>query len=260
MPGSPWCTTARPPCRAVLCASELAVPGSAQLAAAVSRAARPPRDAGRAPRVAWPGWLRGGRVLFAGGGGKEGSCTPQALAACLNAGEWTSVGPGSGKYSPGAERQGRHVRYRRERIREVREPVLRACIGRTRARRAIRRLTARGGRPGAGQPAAASHRLSTPLGTPARPGWRPVRRSSPDPGSSAHRSPACSRRTSALACRETQSCLVWKRSHTRRLRWRRRRALRGGVLGAPHAPPYAAAHNAAVRPYHPQHDQAPGAL
>jgi hypothetical protein len=71
-------------------------------------------------------------------------------------------------------------------------------------RRAIRRLTAPGGRPSACRPAAASHTRSTPGGTPARPDWG-VRRSSPDPGSSAYRSPACSRRTSALACRPIQS-------------------------------------------------------
>ena len=35
------------------------------------------------------------------GGGPVGSCSPQALAACRNAGDWNSVGPGAGKYSPG---------------------------------------------------------------------------------------------------------------------------------------------------------------
>ncbi len=44
------------------------------------------------------------RPLLLGGdgyGGPARSCTPQALAACLNAGDCTSVVLMSGKYSPG---------------------------------------------------------------------------------------------------------------------------------------------------------------
>jgi hypothetical protein len=113
-----------------------------------------------------------------------------------------------------------------------------------------RRLSALAGRPSAGRPAAASHRLSSPLGTPARPGWG-VRRASLDPGSWACHSPACTRRTSPLACRQIQSCLVWKRSHTRRLRWRGRPALRRGVRAAPRARLCAATQNAAATAHHP---------
>jgi hypothetical protein len=47
--------------------------------------------------VAWPGSYDGG-MLFAAGGGN--SCNPQAVAACLNAGDWTSPGLVSGKDSP----------------------------------------------------------------------------------------------------------------------------------------------------------------
>jgi hypothetical protein len=64
---------------------------------------RPPvRDAvARLPLLGRHGY--DGPVLVAGGGGKDGSCTPHALAACLNAGDWTSVPlPMAGKYSPGA--------------------------------------------------------------------------------------------------------------------------------------------------------------
>jgi hypothetical protein len=59
------------------------------------------RDAGPRLLLLGRGGYDGG-VLFAGRGGKEGSCTPQALAVCLNAGDWTSVPlPMAGKYSPG---------------------------------------------------------------------------------------------------------------------------------------------------------------
>jgi hypothetical protein len=40
-------------------------------------------------------------VLFADGRRKEGSCSPQALAACLNAGDRTSAGLLRDEYSPG---------------------------------------------------------------------------------------------------------------------------------------------------------------
>ena len=66
--------------------------GGIQLAAAVSRAAS---------------WCETQltRLLLLGRdgyGGPVGSCTPQALAACLNAGDCSSVVLMSGKYSPRA--------------------------------------------------------------------------------------------------------------------------------------------------------------
>jgi len=48
-----------------------------------------------------------------------------------------------------------------------------------------------------------------------------------------------------------QSCLVWKRSHTRRVRTRRQRALRGGVWAASRAPKVCCGGNTAVTPHHP---------
>ena len=212
--------------------------GGAQLAVAVSRAAsRCETQVATSCCLAGMATRRARGKLHSAGLG----CLPERRRLDLGR-------AGGGKVLPPAQGQGRPAH------RSLADPGtartrVRACIGRTRARRAIRRLTARGGRSSAGRPAAASRRLSRPLGTPARPGWG-VRRSSPDPGSSAHRSPACSRRTSPLACRQIQRCLVWKRSHTRRARWRRRRALRGGVRAASRAPLYAAAHNTAVTPHH----------
>ena len=53
----------------------------------------PPAGARRRSRASW---LLGGDAY----GGPVGSCTPQALAACLNAGDASSVVLMSGKYSP----------------------------------------------------------------------------------------------------------------------------------------------------------------
>jgi hypothetical protein len=77
-------------------------PGGIQLDADRVEGRQPVRDAvARLPLLGRDGY--DGPVLVAGGGAKDGSCTPQALAACLNAGDWTSVPlPMAGKYSPGA--------------------------------------------------------------------------------------------------------------------------------------------------------------